>query len=116
MFDPDAPDPLDRPGPRSWSERTRQERIGFVLGFAAIAGSLALIVVADTPAFRAGVGLVAVIATSWFGLRAWLAGTRSVHCLRDGRPIAAVFTVIFAVVNLGLGAAILWYAAPIVFV
>lgn len=116
MFDPDAPDPLDRPGPRPWSARTRQERVSFVLGFAAIAGSIALIVVADTPTFRFGVAIVAAVAAGWFALRAWIAGTTAVRRLRERRPVAAVFSALLMATDLGLGGAVLWYAAPIVFV
>lgn len=116
MYDPDAPDPLDRPGPRPWSERTRQERLGFVLGFGAIAGSLALIVIADTPAFRFGVAVIAIVAVGWFALRASIAATRAGHRLGEGRPIAAAFSALVATIDLGLGGAILWYAAQIVFV
>lgn len=116
MYDPDAPDPLDRPGPRPWSERTRQERLRFVLGFGAIAGSLALIVIADTPAFRFGVAIVAIIAAGWFALRAWIAAAKAGHRVVERRQIAAAFSAIVAAIDLGLGGAILWYAAQIVFV
>ncbi len=116
MYDPDTPDPLDRPGPRPWSERTRQERTGFVLGFAAIAGSLALIVIADTPAFRFGVATIAAIAAGWFALRAWIAGAKAVRRVRGGRPVAAVFSALFVAIDLGLGGAVLWEAAQIVFI
>lgn len=115
MFDPDAPDPLDRPGPRPWSARTRQERTGFLLGFAAIAGSIALIVVADTPAFRFGVTIVAGVAAGWFALRAWIAGTTAVHRFQERRPVGAVFSALLMAIDLGLGSAVLWYAAPFVF-
>lgn len=115
MFDPDAPDPLDRPGPRPWSARTRQERVGFVLGFAAVAGSIALIVVADTPAFRFGLAIIAAVAAGWFALRAWIAGTAAAHRLHERRPVAAVVSALFAAIDIGLGGAVLWYSAPIVF-
>lgn len=115
MFDPDAPDPLDRPGPRPWSARTRQERAGLVLGFGAIAGSIALIVVADTPVFRFGVAIIAAMAAGWFALRAWIAGTTAMRRLHKRRPVAAVFSALFGAIDLGLGSAVLWYAAPFVF-
>lgn len=116
MFDPDAPDPLDRPGPRPWSERTLQERIGFLLAFGAIAGSIALIVIADTPVFRFGVASVAMIAAAWFVLRAWIGGTKAAHRLREGRPIAAVFGAIVVAIEIGASGLILWYAAQFVLV
>ena len=114
MYDPDAPDPLDRPGPRPWSERTRQDRLGFVLVFGGIAGSLALIVIADTPAFPFGVAIVASMVAGWFVLRAWIAVTRAGHRVGEGRSIAAAFSALAAAIDLGLAGAVIWYSAQIV--